>query len=135
MYVLPLRLSPGADLRSTLTAALAGTGAPAGFVLQAIGSLSVVRLRLAGRDALTGLEGDYEILTLAGSLSQDGPHLHMSVADRAGAVLGGHVGPGCIVRTTVEALVAVLPDHLFTRVHDASTGYPELHIGRVNGGD
>ena len=133
MHVLPLRLNPGADLRSTLAAALAETGAQAGFVLQAIGSLSVARLRLAGRDELTELSGDYEILTLAGSLSVDGPHLHMSIADRDGNVLGGHVGPGCVVRTTVEALVAVLPEHSFTRVHDAATGYPELHIARAAG--
>lgn len=128
MQAIPLRLPPGADLRSALSAALVDAGAEAAFVLQAIGSLKVVRLRYAGRNTLTELFGDYEILTLAGTLSGDGPHLHMTVADHNGAVLGGHVGEGCLVRTTVEALVAVLPHHRFSREPDAATGYPELKI-------
>jgi predicted DNA-binding protein with PD1-like motif len=38
------------------------------------------------------------------------------------------VGAGCIVRTTAELLLALLPDRRFTREHDARTGYPELKI-------
>lgn len=100
----------------------------AGFVLQGIGSLSVAQLRFAGNAAATRLQGDLEILTLAGTVGPDGAHLHMSVADAQGRVTGGHVAPGCIVRTTAELLLAVLPDHVFRRVRDAATGYPELVI-------
>jgi predicted DNA-binding protein with PD1-like motif len=52
----------------------------------------------------------------------------MSVADADGRVSGGHVGPGCMVRTTAEVLVALLPAHRFSREHDPATGYQELRV-------
>jgi predicted DNA-binding protein with PD1-like motif len=97
-------------------------------VLQGIGSLSVAQLRLAGATQSTELRGDLEILTLAGSLSPDGAHLHIAVADAQGRVLGGHVMAGCLVRTTVEVLLALLPEHRFAREQDAASGFRELVI-------
>jgi len=128
MKTLPLRLSPGDDLRAALSAALAAAGAEAGFVVAGIGSLREARLRLAGRDALHHAVGDLEILTLSGTLGAGGPHLHASLSDADGRVFGGHVAPGCIVRTTAEVLLAVLDDVRFTREPDAATGYAELVI-------
>ena len=52
----------------------------------------------------------------------------MSVADADGRVLGGHAAHGCVVRTTAEVLVALLPGWAFTREPDPSTGYAELVI-------
>lgn len=129
MQVLPLRLSPGADLRQAIEQALRQQGAQAAFVLQGIGSLSVAQLRHAGAATASELRCDLEILTLAGSVAPDGAHLHMSVADGQGRVSGGHVANGCIVRTTAELLLAVLPQHAFSRAFDPATGYPELVIG------
>jgi uncharacterized protein len=131
MQPLPLRLTSGADLRAAIETAFAGQGGAAAFVLQGIGSLSVAQLRFAGQPVCTELRGDLEILTLAGTVSPDGTHLHMSVSDMAGRVYGGHVGPGCIVRTTAELLLALLPGHAFAREHDPVTGYPELTIRRI----
>ncbi len=115
MQAHPLRLSPGDDLRASIEQALRRLGAHAAFVLQAIGSLDVAQLRFAGVDAPTELRGDLEILTLAGSVSPNGAHLHMSVSDARGHVSGGHVARGCIVRTTAEILLALLPEHRFAR--------------------
>ncbi|WP_322045876.1 PPC domain-containing DNA-binding protein [Paraburkholderia sp. J67] len=131
MQALPLRLSPGDDLRDALGAVLAEQGVQAAWVVQGIGSLSAVELRFAGVDVPTSLRGDYEILTLAGSLSPDGPHLHMSVSDSQGRVQGGHVAPGCIVRTTAEVLLMLLPDYRFSREHDARSGFPELVVRKT----
>jgi uncharacterized protein len=131
MDTFTLRLAPGDDLRLTLDRAFQTHGATAAFVLQGIGSLSVAMLRYAGRDAATELRGDLEILTLAGSLSAHGPHLHMSIADADGRVSGGHVAAGCIVRTTAEIVVARLPGERYTREHDAATGFAELVIRRT----
>ena len=128
MQTLPLRLIPGDDLRAALEDAVRAHALPAAFVLQGIGSLSVAQLRYAGVDRPAELRGDLEILTLAGSLSADGAHLHMSVSDRDGRVFGGHVAKGCIVRTTAEVLLALLDDVRFTREPDAATGYAELHV-------
>jgi len=126
MRALPLRLAPGADLRGAIEAALGQHCAA--FVVQGIGSLSVAQLRFAGVDQPAELRGDLEILTLAGSIAPEGAHLHMSIADAQGRVFGGHVAMGCIVRTTAEILLAVLPDHAFSRVLDDGTGYPELVV-------
>ena len=128
MQTHPMRLSPGDDLRGALEDALHGLGVQAAFVLQGIGSLSVAQLRFAGVDQPTELRGDMEILTLAGSISPDGAHLHMSVSDAHGQVSGGHVTRGCIVRTTAEILLALLPEHRFSREHDAGSGFAELVI-------
>jgi predicted DNA-binding protein with PD1-like motif len=128
MKTLPLRLSPGDDLRAALSAAIAAAGVEAAFVVAGIGSLREARLRLAGRDAPRHVVGDLEILTLSGTLGAGGAHLHMSVSDADGRVLGGHVSPGCVVRTTAEVLLALLDDVRFTREPDAATGYAELHV-------
>jgi predicted DNA-binding protein with PD1-like motif len=133
MKTLPLRLSPGDDLRAALAAAVVEAGAEAAFVLAGIGSLREAHLRLAGRDVLHHAVGDLEILTLSGTLGAGGAHLHASLADADGRVLGGHVAPGCIVRTTAEVLLALLDDVRFTRELDAATGYAELHV-RPRGG-
>lgn len=132
MELLPVRLPPGADLRLALEALLHQHQSCAAYVLQGIGSLSVAQLRLAGRPGPTELRGDLEILTLAGSLSPDGAHLHMSVANADGQVTGGHVCAGCTVRTTAEILITLLPQHRFQRMRDEQTGFPELSIGRAH---
>ena len=128
MKTLPLRLNPGDDLRGALESALAAQGATAAFVVAGIGSLREARLRFAGRDALHHAIGDLEILTLSGTLGAGGSHLHASLSDADGRVRGGHVAPGCIVRTTAEILLAVLDDVAFTREPDAATGFAELAI-------
>lgn len=128
MRALPLRLTPGQDLRLALQQALAADGAQAAFVVSGIGSLAQAQLRLAGARESLSLEEDLEILTLSGSVTPTATHLHMSVSRADGQVLGGHVGPGCIVRTTAEVLLAVLPGWRFTRERDDATGWDELVI-------
>ena len=123
---LPLRLSPGDDLRGVLEAHAAQSGAA--FVVSGIGSLGSARLRLAGAETDAVLDGPLEILSLAGSLSADGAHLHMAVSDVQGRVTGGHVGRGCTIRTTAELLLAPLDGWELTRQFDAATGYPELVV-------
>lgn len=130
MHALVLRLNPGDDLRASLDAALKQANAQAAFVVSGIGSLRGAGVRFAGAETPARIEGDLEILTLAGSLSPDGSHIHMSVSDGEGRVFGGHAAPGCIVRTTAEILLAVLPDWQFARRYDPLTGYAELRPRR-----
>ncbi|SFC57760.1 hypothetical protein SAMN05216344_1236 [Polaromonas sp. OV174] len=136
MQTLPLRLNPGQDLRAALEAAVRSHHCRAAFVLCGIGSLSEARLRLAGADQPLGLSGDSEILSLCGSVAvnetdsglHSSSHLHMALATASGEVLGGHVAPGCLVRTTAEVLLALLPEWTLTREPDALTGYDELVV-------
>lgn len=133
MRTLPVRLHPNQDLRAALEALLAQEGVHAAFVMQGIGSLGTAMIRFAGMSEATWLGGDMEILTLSGTLSPDGAHLHITVADAQGQVLGGHVAPGCIVRTTAEILVALLPDYRFSREQDPESGCKELVIRTLPG--
>lgn len=128
MRTLPLRLNPGADLRRALEEAVAAHGVAAAFVLQGIGSLADASLRLAGQELPTVVAGASELLTLAGSVAAGASHLHASLADASGRVIGGHLPYGCRVRTTAEVLLALLPDWRFERAPDAATGYAELVI-------
>ncbi len=139
MQTLPMRLTPGDDLRAAIEAAVRGADCRAAFVISGIGSLSSAGLRFAGADQPRRFAGDTEILSLAGSIAFDGAqsssHLHMALSTASGEVFGGHVAPGCIVRTTAEVLLALLPDWAFSRAADARTGYAELVVRPRKGGE
>jgi predicted DNA-binding protein with PD1-like motif len=128
LNLIPIRLEPGKDLKTTLEAWIKQEGAESGWVVSGIGSLSGAQLRWAGRADPTVLHGDLEIVTLQGSLCRDGAHLHATVADSQGSVLGGHLCEGSIVRTTAKILIAHLPQWQLQRAADPTTGYRELVI-------
>ncbi len=131
MKVVPLRLKPGEDLRPALEHWMGRQSEQAGCVISGIGSLSVAQLRLAGRQESTTFSGALEILGLAGTLSADGAHLHITLADGDGAVIGGHLCAGSLVRTTAEQVVGLLPAWQFRRHPDPDTGCAELQIRPV----
>jgi len=128
MKVVPLRLTPGQDLRLTIEAWMGEQDEQAGCVISAVGSLSVAQLRLAGAAEARAIHGELEILSLSGTLSPDGSHLHIALADSRGAVIGGHLCAGSLVRTTAELVIGLLPEWRFNREVDPATGYPELRI-------
>ncbi|MBE9062162.1 PPC domain-containing DNA-binding protein [cf. Phormidesmis sp. LEGE 11477] len=123
-----LRLNPGEDIRRYLEDFSKEQKISAGAILSAVGSLSKTRLRFADNDTHTELSGKQEVLTLSGMLSDEGVHLHMSVADSNGECKGGHVVYGCIVYTTLEIAIALLPNTTFQRVFDSKTGFKELKV-------
>lgn len=131
MQTLPLRLFPGDDLRKSVEQALIKNGGKAAFVIAGIGSLKPACLRLANQDQPGIFPGNFEILTLMGSVAPDGAHLHISVADESGKVTGAHVSYGCIIDTTAEILLVILPEWSFSREMDADTGFPELIIRKT----
>jgi uncharacterized protein len=129
LNAIPLRLLPGDDLRVSLERLVRDSGITAACVLTCAGSLSRAALRLAGGCRTTGLAQPLEIVSLTGTLSPDGAHLHLAVADGEGLVTGGHVQEGCLVLTTAEVVLGVFPGIRFRREFDAATGYRELTIG------
>jgi predicted DNA-binding protein with PD1-like motif len=128
MKVVPLRLQPGDDLRQALETWMGEQDEQAGCVISGIGSLSVAQLRFAGAAEVTTIQGELEILSISGSLSPDGAHLHIALADSSGAVIGGHLCSGSLVRTIAELVIGLLPESRFNRELDPATGYPELRI-------
>lgn len=131
-----LRLQPGDNLRASLQSAfdaLQAEGHQAACVISAVGSLSRAVLRYAAQAQASVLDEPLELVTLSGTLSPGGPHLHASVADARGQMRGGHVMPGCTVRTTAEIVLAMLPGWSFSRVHDTRTGFMELAVKPLDG--
>ena len=134
MRCIPLRLEPGSDLRTSLEAAAGAAAGGSAFVVCGIGSLSQTRLRLAGAASEATVQGDVEIVSLSGTLTPDGAHLHMAVADAQGRVLGGHVCRGNIVRTTAEVLLVPVSPWTLAREQDPQTGCKELVVRAAPGG-
>jgi len=123
-----LRLRPGDDLRQQLTAFVAAQHIRAGALLTCVGSLTVVTLRLANQSGPTEYRGHFEIVSLVGTLSVNGSHLHLAVADSTGRTLGGHLLEGCRVYTTAEIVLGELPALDFQRETDPIFGYQELVV-------
>ncbi|WP_204138528.1 PPC domain-containing DNA-binding protein [Halomicronema sp. CCY15110] len=125
------RLSSGDDLKHSLQALTESREIAAGCILTTVGSLQQASLRFAGQDSETILTGRFEIVSLVGTLSRDGLHLHLAIADSQGQMIGGHVMPGCLIFTTAEIVVGALSGVTFQRHLDAQTGYRELAIAEV----
>ena len=134
MRCLPLRLEPGSDLRASLEAVASVAGPTSAFVIAGIGSLVNAKLRLAGAESETLVHGDVELLSLSGTITPDGAHLHMAVANSSGQVVGGHVCYGNIVRTTAEVLLMELGEWRLGREQDTQTGFKELVVRSAVGG-
>lgn len=125
-----LRLKPGQDLRQELERFVTTNRIEAGTMLTGVGSLTDVTLRLANQDTHTTWRGHFEIVSLVGTLSTHGSHLHLAVSDSTGRTLGGHLVNGCLIYTTAELVIGVLPDVVYTREPDPTFGYRELMIRR-----
>lgn len=123
-----LRLYPGQDVKNEITDFTKKQQIKAGIVLTCIGSLSSARLRLADENVTKKLEEKFEILSLQGTLSQDGCHLHISISDSEGSVIGGHLLDGCIIYTTAEIVIGEVDDLTFSREYDPQTGFDELKV-------
>jgi uncharacterized protein len=107
MRSLPLKLGPGSDLRHSLEELAIEQGA-SGFVLGVVGNLSRAAFQCPGRFEPTVLSGDLEIITLQGTVSPQGVHLHLSLSDGDCQVWGGHLEPGTLVLKGAELLVGFL---------------------------
>lgn len=123
-----LRLRPHQDLRLELEAFAKTHNLQAGVILTCVGSLRHAALRLADQPGTTEYEGKFEILALVGTLSPDGPHLHIALADGTGRTIGGHLQPGNLIYTTAEIVIGELTNKVFSRPIDPETTYDELVI-------
>jgi predicted DNA-binding protein with PD1-like motif len=123
-----IRLVPGEDLRLALEHETRSRGLDAACIVSCVGSLARAKLRRAGGDALLELDGPLEIVSLVGTLSPDGPHLHVALADGEGRVCGGHLLAGCPIHTTAEIVLGELEGVSFARVLDPATGWRELVV-------
>ncbi len=134
METLVVRLRPGDDVHARLQQIVQAEQIDAGCVLACVGSLQKAALRFANQPEAVLLNGKYEVVSLSGTLSRNGSHLHMSIADGQGKTVGGHLMPGGEVFTTLEIVIGVLPQLNFVREMDQESGFRELVVrNRVDG--
>ena len=128
------RLSPGQDLFDSLQAFVMKKQVQAGCILSGVGSLRHATLRLADREYNSEYEGPFEIVSITGTLSVHGSHLHISISDGDGTTIGGHFESGCKIYTTAEIVIAVFNDVIYRRELAPDSGYEELTVYDVGEG-
>lgn len=122
------RLPPGQDLFDSIQAFVMKKHVQAGCILSGVGSLRHARLRLADRVYNSEYDGPFEIVSITGTLSSHGSHLHLSIADGDGRTIGGHFESGCKIYTTAEIVIAVFEDVVYKREFAEDSGYEELVV-------
>ncbi|CAH1261879.1 Hypp2475 [Branchiostoma lanceolatum] len=128
-----LRLGPGEEIKSALQKFVEEKRLKAPFIMMCVGSVSSAKLRLANATAekpneVIERDQNYEIVSMVGTLT-DSCHLHVSLADKDGAVIGGHV-MNLTVFTTAEIVIGECSNLTYRREMDERTGFPELVVSR-----
>jgi predicted DNA-binding protein with PD1-like motif len=125
------RLSPGQDLFDSIQAFVMKKHIQAGCILSGVGSLRHATLRLANREYTSECEGPFEIVSMTGTVSVHGSHLHLSISDGDGRTIGGHFESGCKIYTTAEIVIAGFEDVIYKRELAEDSGYEELAVYEV----
>ena len=122
------RLKPRQDLKQEITAYVQQHKIEAGWIMTCVGSVTQYNLRFANQQDGNKATGHFEIVSLVGTVSINGSHLHMSVSDSTGATVGGHLLDSNLVYTTAEIVIGEGKQLVFTREKDGSTPWEELQI-------
>jgi predicted DNA-binding protein with PD1-like motif len=125
---LSLKLNPEHDLKKELQFFCENNQIQAGCIVSGIGSLKKAKLRLANSSNFYESVSFFEIVSLSGSLSVNGCHIHISISDKEGNIKGGHLVEGNIIYTTAEIVILKLNDQTYEREFDSITGFKELKI-------
>ena len=122
------RLTPGQDLKGEINAYVTKHKIEAGWIVTCVGSLTKFNLRFANQPTGSQAEGHFEIVSLTGTISLHGSHLHMSISDETGRTVGGHLLEGNLIYTTAEIVIGESSDLIFEREADGTTKWKELII-------
>lgn len=128
MLIHAIRLKPGQDLKKALTDFVRQKKITASWIVSGIGSLTQTNIRYANQSTSNIQNGYFEILSLSGTMSIHGSHLHLCIADEKGICSGGHLLDGNIIYTTAEIIIGESKDMIFTREKDGTTEWEELQI-------
>ena len=123
------RLKPQQDLFDSIQEYVNKNNIQAGVVLSAVGSLTHATLRLANQNSYNEYDGHFEIVSITGTVSIHGSHIHISISDGEGKAIGGHLVSGCKIYTTAEIVIAEFEDVVYTReLYENDSGYEELSV-------
>jgi predicted DNA-binding protein with PD1-like motif len=123
------RLKPQQDLFDSIEAFAKQNNIEAGCVLSSVGSLTHATLRLANREYYNEYDGHFEIVSMTGTVSIHGSHIHVAISDGDGMTIGGHLVSGCKIYTTAEIVLLELDDVVYKReLFENDSGYEELVV-------
>lgn len=122
------RLKPGQDLKAEIQKLVNEKQIKAGWISTCVGSLTNYNIRFANQPNGSEGSGHFEIVSLTGTVSVNGSHLHISISDSTGKTTGGHLMDGCIVYTTAEIVILSSNELVFKREKDETTGWQELLV-------
>ena len=122
------RLQRGDDLKLSIEKYVEENNIRAAIIVSCVGCLYKSVIRNAGGIETITLDKNVEIVSVTGTLSLDGCHIHIAVADEDLKTYGGHLKDGCLVNTTAEIVLLELSNYEFKREMDTKTGYKELLI-------
>ena len=122
------RLKPGEDLRNSIEAIVKEKNIEADWINTCVGSLTDYTIRFANQQEGIRGSGHFEIVSLTGTVSVNGSHLHISISDSTGKTIGGHLLEGCKIYTTVEIVIGTTTAYEFKRMKDGTTEWEELKV-------
>lgn len=125
------RLKPGQDLKAGIQQLVAEKKIKAGWISTCVGSLTEYNIRFANQPAGSTDTGHFEIVSLTGTVSTNGSHIHISISDSIGKTIGGHLMEGCKVYTTAEIVILSSDQYEFKREKDGTTPWEELQVKDV----
>lgn len=126
--VYAFRLKPGQDLKASIQQLVQDKQIKAGWIGTCVGSLTQYTIRFANQPNGSSDSGHFEIVSLTGTVSVNGSHLHISVSDSTGKTIGGHLMEGCKIYTTAEIVIHSSDDFIFKREKDGTTPWEELQV-------
>lgn len=122
------RLKPGQDLKKEINNFVKEKNIKAGWISTVVGSLTQYHIRFANQQTGAKDTGHFEIVSVIGTVSVNGSHLHISVSDATGRTIGGHLLDECTVYTTAEIVILASDQMEFIRAKDGSTPWEELQV-------
>ena len=122
------RLKPGNDLQKGIESFVKEKNIHAGWISCGVGSLTDYHIRFANQPNGTTGSGHFEIVSLIGTVSVNGSHIHISISDSMGKTIGGHLLDRNVVYTTAEIVIQESDEFIFSREKDGSTPWEELHV-------
>ena len=132
MKAYTFRLKPAQDLFDSIEEFVKQKDIQAGCVLSSVGSLTHATLRLANRSYYNEYEGHFEIVSMTGTVSTHGSHIHVAISDGDGVTIGGHLVSGCKIYTTAEIVIAEFEDVVYKReLFENDSGYEELVVHKT----
>ena len=93
MQTIVRRLKPNQEIFAEIESLCQTENIEAGVILSLVGSVKKAALRFANQENASEIDGPHEIVSVTGTVSKTGSHIHLSISDSEGTTIGGHLLP------------------------------------------